>query len=587
MEEYLLKPSSAEYIRREIVLAEAIVGNPVNLLGQTIVKSTDTSTRAAISASVSEIEPLTRKGKTYYKLGLFVGFNDKDLIEGTFTIPGITKSITSVSAGSSVITVDSTVGFGATGFVVSGINTNIYYGSKSVNQFFDCENIISPISSTDDIRSDEFYFGYENGDLSKKVELRLTGVLSEFKPTSDIRLLKEGEKITVKNVGEKIIDPPTNKSKKQIFANSWIYNTSSRFKVSSISGNNFVLFTRDIDKSSIKVGDEVEILFRNEENLAGTGTVNIISVSTKTINIDPLSNVSGNTFTVDPNREYDIRRKIKTANSSTVDIEFGNNVLTSDITNVYNDSDEKMYVAANSLPSYTITASIPQSIISNATANTTLQSYNPNTLKYSIIAFNNNVKFITGDEISYTAQGTVMPGLEEGSYFVEVLSNKKQIRLYKSRSFIPIGDFEEFEPLSANTGSHTFSLVGTVNQKIGAQKYLKEFPLDPSITNSDIKKTVSGSTGVLINGVEILNYKSEDKIFFGPLENIQILNGGSNYDVINPPILEISSPGTGKTTALVQPAVIGSVVDIQVDPQDFDIQISLALFVKSLSFEYL
>ena len=39
------------------------------------------------AASVSEIEPLTRKGKTYYKLGLFVGFNERDLIEGTFTIP--------------------------------------------------------------------------------------------------------------------------------------------------------------------------------------------------------------------------------------------------------------------------------------------------------------------------------------------------------------------------------------------------------------------------------------------------------------------------------------------------------------------
>ena len=109
-----------------------------------------------------------------------MGFNDRDLIEGTFTIPGITKSITNVSAGASVITVDSTVGFGTTGFVVSGINTNIYYGSKSLNQFFDCENIISPISTTDDIRSDVFYYGYENGDLTKKVELRLTGVLSEF-----------------------------------------------------------------------------------------------------------------------------------------------------------------------------------------------------------------------------------------------------------------------------------------------------------------------------------------------------------------------------------------------------------------------
>ena len=32
LEEYLVKPSSAEYIRREIVLAEAISGNPLNLL---------------------------------------------------------------------------------------------------------------------------------------------------------------------------------------------------------------------------------------------------------------------------------------------------------------------------------------------------------------------------------------------------------------------------------------------------------------------------------------------------------------------------------------------------------------------------
>ena len=577
LEEYLLKPSSAEFIRREIVLAEAIVGNPINLLGQTIVKSTDENTRAA----VSEIEPLTRKGKTYYKLGLFVGFNDKESIEGTFTVPGITKSITNVSSGSSVITVDSTVGFGTTGFVVSGTNTNIYYGSKSINQFFDCENILSPISTTDDVRSNEFYFGYENGDLSKKVELRLTGVLSEFKPTSDIRLLREGEKISVKNVGEKILNPQINKSRKQIFANSWIYNTSSRFQVKNINGTNFVLFTRDIDKSSIKVGDEVDILFRNEENIAGTGVVNIVTPSTQTINLDPLSDATGiSTFFADPNRDYDIRRKIKTADSSTVDIEFGNNVLTSDITNVYNDSDQTMYVAANSLPSYTITASIPQSIIPNATANTNLQGYNPNTLKYSIIAFNDNVKFLTGDEISYTAQGTVIPGLEEGSYFVEVLNNRKQIRLYKSRSFIPILDFEEFESLSANTGSHTFSLVKTVNQKVGAQKYLKQFPLDPNITNSNLEKTLPGSTGILINGVEILNYKSEDKIFFGPLENVKVLNGGSNYDVVNPPILQVSSPGTGKTTALVRPVISGSVVDIQVDPQDFDIQEVLSFTIE-------
>ena len=85
----------------------------------------------------------------------------------------------------------------------------------------------------------------------------------------------------------------------------------------------------------------------------------------------------GSTFSTEPNRTYDIRRKIKTAKSSIVDMEFGNNVITSDITNVYNDSDERMYVASNSLPSYTINKSITQSIIPNATANVDIQGYNP------------------------------------------------------------------------------------------------------------------------------------------------------------------------------------------------------------------
>jgi len=76
LEQYLIKPSTAEFIRREVVLAEALSGNPIHLVGQTIIKSTDSATRA----SISEVEPLTRKGKVYYKIGLFVGFNDIDLI---------------------------------------------------------------------------------------------------------------------------------------------------------------------------------------------------------------------------------------------------------------------------------------------------------------------------------------------------------------------------------------------------------------------------------------------------------------------------------------------------------------------------
>ena len=60
------------------------------------------------------------------------------------------------------------------------------------------------MNTADDIRSNETIFGYENGDLSKRVDLRITGVLSELVPISDISLVNEGENIFVKNVGEKI-----------------------------------------------------------------------------------------------------------------------------------------------------------------------------------------------------------------------------------------------------------------------------------------------------------------------------------------------------------------------------------------------
>ena len=129
LEDFLIKPSGAEFIRREIVVAEVISGDPNKLLGQTITKSTDSQT----TASVSEVEIITRNRKSYYKLSLFVGYNDRSGILGTFTVPGKSKAIGDVPIGSSVITVDSTVGFNTTGRVISGINT-VTYTDKTVNQ---------------------------------------------------------------------------------------------------------------------------------------------------------------------------------------------------------------------------------------------------------------------------------------------------------------------------------------------------------------------------------------------------------------------------------------------------------------------
>jgi hypothetical protein len=167
-------------------------------------------------------------------------------------------------------------------------------------------------------------------------------------PITDISLINEGENFFVKNIGEKIeID---SKNYKQIFANSWIYNTSSRFQVDiPIGGSTFTLKT-PIDKSSVKVGDRFDILKRNEQVIAGSGTVASINTGLSQITV---SNIAG--FTQDANQLYDIRRKVEKVSSSGVSIAQGNDSIIADTLSVYTDGNEDGYVASNSLPSYDVT----------------------------------------------------------------------------------------------------------------------------------------------------------------------------------------------------------------------------------------
>ena len=572
LEEFLVKPSSAEYIRREIILAEQISGDPNKLIGQTIIKSTDPETKA----SVSEVEIVTRNRKTFYKISLFVGFNDRTGIQGTFTIPGKTKVIGNVSVGSSVITVDSTVGFGTTGTVISGINT-ITYTDKTVNQFLNCVGVSTAIGTTDDLRSDENVFGYEDGDLTKKVELRITGVLSEFEllPSEGSSVATEGERITVKNVGEVVPNPPTDKSKKEVWFNSWIYNTSCTFEIDSISGSTFILKS-DFDKSNLKEGDTVQIIRKGTEIVdVDNATIQPITL-TSTSNQLFLNGIGGFTPTV--GIDYVLRRKLKLASSSTSTLQFGNDVITSNVQNTYNLNDTEFYVASSSMPAYDITETVDKSTISEANG-TRLQGFSNLTQKYSIISFPVDVPFITGDAVFYKPETTRIAELTEDVYYVKVLANKKQIKLYASRSFITIDDNLEFTALQSGSGKQSFVLLRHKNEQIGVQKILKKFPVEPNIKSGKSTPTSPGATGILINGVEVINYKSDDKIYYGPLSKINILNGGTNFDVIDLPKVVIPQVAAG-TTALVQPVISGSLKEVIVDQQNFDIEKVLSITIS-------
>ena len=594
LEEFLIKPSSAKYIRRERIVAEKLSGDPIKLTGQTVFNSKDSQT----SASISEVELVTGiPGATneYYALDIFVGYDDEEYVTGTFNVPGKTRVIGDVSVGSSVITVDSTVGFGATGVLVAGnstagINTNIVYTDKTINQFLGIsttgsQSIQYDISYGNDCRSDEIIYGYEGGDTTKdKIELRITGVLSEFISESQNRLSLEGETILVKSIGEKIED--NDLSRKQINANSWIYNTSTVSEIDdSIAGTtgSFDLKSKT-NRTSLRVGDTVGITSRTSnpldpeiqiEFLGGdtTATVNAISGDGFNVSLsdsfDALSGV-----------DYNLRRVLNKASStSDVTFKYGNNSLTADIQNVYNENDEYLYVATNGLPSYPITKNIAKVGISSAIVGDTIQGYNSTTRKYSIISFSeSNIPFITGDEVYYTP-GTIdgtnaLEGISEGVYFVQNVDFNK-IKLYTSASSLanPSSTSVEFT-VKDITGSvfvpHTFTLLRHYNQQLHSQELLKKYPIDANLQTGKGTKTLPGPIGMMINGVEIENYKSSDSVFYGPLEKFSVITGGEGYDIINPPSLEIEA-GAG-TTALVRPVISGHLREIQVDPQNFDIE---------------
>ena len=605
LEEFLIKPSSANYVRREIIIAEALSGNPIDLVGQTIYKSDDLDT----NASISEVETFTRAGvaltsnQQYFKISLFRGYSDvEDAVQGNFKITPATRALDTVSAGSSVITVDSTVGFGTTGILVSGINTNINYTSKSVNQFFGCDGIDSPITSTYSVRNNETYFGYEDGDTTKKVELRLTGVLSEFEQVSDTLSVDEGQIISVKNVGDLIegnfyVDTSSlyeNMSHKRKFANSWIYNTCVRYNIKSIDSTQ-IIFDGQIDRTSLKKDDKVEIVVRSSNDVVLGDTTDVYVEEVYDVAADDDIKISS-AFVPTTGIEYDLRRKVNTAKSTSAPLEVSK--IVSDIQNLYTDGDEYAYIASNSVPSEqlaelttsfvnniatplkSISVDYPPTIVgSGLTANVGLD-----TGTFSAIKFKNSVPFVTGDQVYYEPSGNPYVGLETGSYFVGILTtsstDQNTIQLYSSQSFINSGNYiplkaskiigvgTNFVPEYAN-GDHKFTLYSQRSNEIGAQKLLKKFPLDITTNRGKQTETDVGSIGLLINGLEVTNYKSNDYIYYGPLKSIDILNMGSDYDLINPPKIEVST-GTG-TTALVQPVIEGVIEKVYIDKQQFNI----------------
>ena len=127
-------------------------------------------------------------------------------------------------------------------------NDTITYTSKTITQFIGCSGLTEDITPRTEITQDLEVYAFEENDLTRQVRFVITGVLSDFEQSEDIFSSVEGSLISVKNLGQVISNDQEDDSYGKIFFNSWIYNTSARYFVSSFSGSTFNLSSTSTDR---------------------------------------------------------------------------------------------------------------------------------------------------------------------------------------------------------------------------------------------------------------------------------------------------------------------------------------------------
>ena len=554
--DYLIQPSSAQYRITSDLVVEKIEGNPEDLVNGTLYQDeTENINRA--QGTITNVEKIRRESKDYYVISLDSDY-DKDIqpsgsVYGKFQIHPKTRVVSSIISGSTTLEVDSTVAFpNSNGNLIidldNGTSLNVTYASKTLNQFLDCTGITQDIPSATEIKTDFFAYGYSN---EEQVKIRILGVLSDLPIPDNTLFYSKGDVIKIKTLG---IDS------KDIKANNWFFNIPVKYTVSRITtldgapvgSYNFTVS----DNHSFRLGDSISLIPSSGDPLP----VNIISIDDKR----SFSILLGSNQKLDINQTYIVQKNVSKVNDGGKYPSLSK--YTSNVQNVYLDQDS-LYVASPSLPTYSnISLKIDdRSVVFSGLflPDDTSDLNKGTTLEIGVH------KFYTGDSIVYKPLLENSLGISTGVYFIKKISGSDtKIKLARSRNNIFT---ENFIPIDADAKNAKFEFTKfTYNnldtQILEPQKLIRKIS-NPQI-DGKIYKTEPGLTGIFINGVELLNYKSTDNVFYGSIENIVASAPGSGYDVINPPILSIIDPiGFGANAYC---SVIGGLERIDIIDPGFD-----------------
>lgn len=544
----LFSASNAEYRITKKLVVEAIEGDPRELKNNTLYQDSDGFIPPAIG-TVTYVEKITRNNKDYYIISLDFDYNRDIDVTGTvksdFVIHPKTIISNKIPSGATYIDVDSTVGFPNEGKLVvrlkTGEDLTIPYTSKTFNQFLGCTNIINEIDVHTDIRYDSFAYGYNPN--QNIIKLRITGVLSDPRFVQETYLYKTNDKLDIQTLGY---------PSKDFKANDWVFNIPLSYNIETIElvdSQNFYYQIKTIDNNILFIGDDATLISGNIK-IPG----NIVNI------LDKKSFVLSLPGTIDTGLSYIIKKeltKVKFQDKPELEIYNAN------IQNTFVDADKNVYVLSSSLPSYlnveltTNTNTISVQTTGSLTNEIIFTDFQGEPLQHP---------FYTGDSIVYKPLNETSPILL-GVYFVKKV-NENTIKLATSRQNIVQQRYLEFSGTLTGDTLEFFNLTNEnlTSKEIQPQNIIRK--LEPPTPTDKKTETNIGAIGILNNGTELLNYKSSNLIFYGPIQKVISSSHGDGYDIINPPTLTvIDTVGTGAT---VYPHVKGQLERIDLIDSGFD-----------------
>jgi len=265
--EFLFKPSDAQYRKTRDIVVEAVVGDPSKLKNQTLYQ--DAYPEYGIEgayATIVDSEKILRGDKTYYQLSVDFDYSkDIDLTGGTvygdFTAHPKTQNTVLVATGSSIIDVDSTIGFPDKGQIyVNGQSGILTYRSKTINQFTGVGLAHTSTFGTNyqinagtELNLNVSAYGFEGISAvsvassnastvgiatTSKIEVRIGKVLGKNFIDDDTLYFSKNDKIKIKSLGI---------TASNVLDNSWFVNVSPKYDVKNVSIIDSSNFTYSID----------------------------------------------------------------------------------------------------------------------------------------------------------------------------------------------------------------------------------------------------------------------------------------------------------------------------------------------------